>query len=75
MHAGVAPPLVEEALEAFSRARDLLMDAGGKNYLADWLGGVGPASWRTRFGFQADTWEAQKTIFDPSGTFWSQLLP
>lgn len=75
MHAGVAPPLVEEALEAFGRARDLLVDAGGKNYLADWLGGAGPASWRTHFGSQADTWEAQKTIFDPSGTFCSQLFP
>jgi cytokinin dehydrogenase len=75
MHAGVAPPLVEEALEAFGRARHLLAGAGGKSYLADWLGGIGPASWRTHFGSQADSWEAHKTIFDPSGTFCSQLLP
>jgi cytokinin dehydrogenase len=75
MHAGVAPPLVEEALEAFARARDLLVDAGGKSYLADWLAGTGPASWRAHFGSQADTWEAHKTIFDPSGAFCSQLFP
>jgi cytokinin dehydrogenase len=75
MHAGVAPPLVEEALEAFGRARDLLADAGGKSYLADWLGAVGPADWRTHFGSQADSWEVHKAIFDPSGVFCSQLLP
>lgn len=50
MHAGVAPPLAQDALGAFSRARDLLADAGGKSYLADWLGSPGPADWRTHFG-------------------------
>jgi cytokinin dehydrogenase len=75
MHAGVAPPLLEEALEAFSRVRDLLVDSGGKSYLADWLGSVGPAGWRTHFGSQADSWETGKTVYDPSGVFCSQLLP
>src|SRR6266702_2049515 len=75
MHAGVPPPLVEDALEAFSRARDLLMDAGGKSYLADWLGSVGPAYWRTHFGSHAHSWETCKTIYDPSTVFCSQLLP
>jgi cytokinin dehydrogenase len=75
MHAGAAPPLVEEALEAFSRARDLLVDAGGKSYLADWLGSVGPADWRTHFASQAGNWETGKTVYDPSGVFCSQLLP
>jgi cytokinin dehydrogenase len=75
MHAGVAPPLVEEALEAFSGVRDLLMDSGGKSYLADWLGSVGPADWRTHFGSQADSWETGKAVYDPSAVFCSQLLP
>jgi cytokinin dehydrogenase len=75
MHAGVAPPLVEEALKAFSRARDLLVDSGGKLYLADWLGSAVPADWRTLFGSQADSWEAAKASYDPSGVFCSQLLP
>lgn len=75
MHAGVAPPLVEDALEAFSRVRDLLVDSGGKSYLADWLGSPRPADWRTHFGSQADSWETGKTVYDPSGVFCSQLLP
>lgn len=75
MHAGVAPPLVEDALEAFSRVRDLLVDSGGKSYLADWLGSARPADWRTHFGSQADSWETAKTVYDPSGVFCSQLLP
>jgi len=75
MHAGVAPPLAQDALEAFSRVRDLLADAGGKSYLADWLGSPRPADWRAHFGSQAGSWETAKTRYDPAGVFCSQLLP
>jgi cytokinin dehydrogenase len=74
MHAGVSPPLVQEALEAFSRARDKLQSAGGKTYLADWLGEMSPTRWAAHFGPKIDGWQSDKSLFDPDDVFCSQVI-
>jgi hypothetical protein len=74
MHAGVSPPLVQEALEAFSRARDKLQSAGGRTYLADWLGEMSPNRWAAHFGPKIDGWQSDKSLFDPAHVFCSQVI-
>jgi cytokinin dehydrogenase len=70
----VVPHLLDGALAAFQRAGDLLVEAGGKRYLADWLGEMGEQDWRRHFGSRYERWVAAKRAFDPHAVFRSLLL-
>jgi cytokinin dehydrogenase len=67
--------LLNDTLGAFERAGDLLVAAGGKRYVADWLGDVDEAGWRRHFGPRYGSWVESKRRFDPHGVFCSLLLP
>ncbi|HYY21678.1 MAG TPA: FAD-binding protein [Thermoleophilaceae bacterium] len=71
----VLPHLLNDTLGAFERAGDLLVGAGGKRYVADWLGDVDEDGWRRHFGSSYDWWVESKRRFDPHGVFCSLLLP
>jgi cytokinin dehydrogenase len=71
----VLPQFLDETLAAFQKAGDLLVEAGGKRYVADWLGDVDQEGWRRHFGSRHDWWVASKRTFDPHGVFCSLLLP
>jgi cytokinin dehydrogenase len=71
----VLPQFLDDTLAAFQRAADLLTEAGGKRYLADWLGEMDEAAWRRHFGSYHDQWVEAKKAFDPDGVFCSLLLP
>ena len=71
----VLSQFLDATLDAFQRAGDLLVDAGGKRYLADWLGHVQEEDWRRHFGAQHDWWVESKQRFDPHDIFCSLLLP
>jgi cytokinin dehydrogenase len=71
----VLPQFLDDTLAAFRRAGDLLTAAGGKRYLADWLGDMDEEAWRRHFGHRHDRWVESKRTFDPDGVFCSLLLP
>ena len=71
----VLPQFLDDTLNAFKRAGDLLVEAGGKRYVADWLGDTGEHDWRRHFGSRHERWVASKRTFDPHGVFCSLLLP
>jgi hypothetical protein len=67
--------LLEDTLGASQRAADLLTDAGGKRYVADWLGDPSNVDWRGHFASRYEAWIESKRTFDPDGVFCSLLLP
>jgi cytokinin dehydrogenase len=71
----VLPLFLDDTLNAFKRAGDLLVEAGGKRYVADWLGDTGEHDWRRHFGSRYEWWVASKRTFDPHDVFCSLLLP
>lgn len=71
----VLPQFLDETLAAFRRADDLLVGAGGKRYVANWMGEMGEEDWRLHFGSGHEWWEDSKRSFDPHGVFRSLLLP
>ena len=71
----VLQQVLNDTLGAFKRAGDLLVEAGGKRYLADWLGDVDDEDWRRHFGPRRESWVESKRRFDPHGVFCSLLLP
>jgi cytokinin dehydrogenase len=71
----VLPQLLDETLGAFRRAGALIVAAGGKRYLADWLGDPGEQDWQAHFGPRNEWWLESKQTFDPHGVFSSLLLP
>lgn len=71
----VLPQFLDDTLAAFQRAGDLLVQAGGKRYVADWLGEMDERAWRRHFGQRYDLWVQAKQRFDPHGIFRSLLLP
>jgi len=71
----VLPQFLDDTLAAFQRAGDLLTEAGGKRYIADWLGDMGEEDWRQHLGSRHDWWVESKRTFDPHGVFCSLLLP
>jgi cytokinin dehydrogenase len=71
----VLPQFLGDTLGAFQHAGKLLVDAGGKRYVADWLGDTGEEDWRRHFGSRYDWWVDSKRTFDPHGVFCSLLLP
>jgi cytokinin dehydrogenase len=71
----VLPQFLDRTLEALQRAGDLLTGAGGKRYIADWLGDMGEEDWRRHFGSRYEWWVESKRTFDPHGVFCSLLVP
>jgi cytokinin dehydrogenase len=71
----VLPQFLDGTLAAFQGAADLLTEAGGKRYVADWLGAMGEGDWRRHFGPRHGRWVESKRTFDPHGVFRSLLLP
>jgi hypothetical protein len=71
----VLPQFLDDTLASFKRAGDLLISAGGKRHLADWLGDVGEEDWRRHFGSRHARWIECKCTLDPHGVFCSRLLP
>jgi len=70
----VLPQFLDDTLRAFERAGDLLVEAGGKRYVADWLGDMSEQDWRLHFGRRHDWWLESKRRFDPHRVFNSLLL-
>ncbi len=75
MYPQILPQFLGASLEAFGRIGELLTGAGGKRYLADWLGTMGEQDWRRHWGTSYDRWLECKQTFDPNGVFSSLLLP
>jgi cytokinin dehydrogenase len=71
----VPPQFLDATLEAFRRVGGLLTGAGGKRYVADWLGEMSAEDWRRHLGPRHRQWVDSKRAFDPSGVFCSLLLP
>lgn len=70
----ILPQFLDDALDALGRAGDLLTGAGGKRYVADWMGTMDDNRWRQHFGTLYDWWLDSKRTFDPHGVFCSFLL-
>jgi cytokinin dehydrogenase len=70
----ILPKLLDVALDALGRAGDLLTGAGGKRYVADWMGEMDEDGWRQHFGSLYDWWLNSKRTFDPHGVFCSFLV-
>ncbi len=47
--------------------------AGGKRYLADWMGEVDGDGWRAHFGPAYEGWMKARHAFDPNRVFTSAL--
>jgi len=74
MYPQVAPELLPEALDLHARLAELLTGAGGKRYLADWMGEVDEDGWRAHFGPAYDGWVKARHAFDPDRVFTSALI-
>jgi cytokinin dehydrogenase len=70
----ILPAFLDDTLRAFAAASELLIDAGGKRYVADWLGEMDQSAWRRHFGPRYDAWLTAKQTFDPDDVFHSLLL-
>jgi cytokinin dehydrogenase len=70
----ILPQFLDETLAAFNRAGELLVEAGGKRYVADWLGDAADQDWQRHFGSRYEQWVNAKRTFDPHGVFCSLLL-
>jgi cytokinin dehydrogenase len=75
MYPQILPQFLDASLEAFGRIAGLLTGAGGKRYLADWLGDMSEQDWRRHWGTSYDHWLECKRTFDPKGVFCPLLLP
>jgi cytokinin dehydrogenase len=71
----VLPQFLDDTLTAFENAGRLLSEAGGKRYVADWLGDMDEQDWRRHFGPRHEWWVRSKRTFDPHRVFCSLLLP
>jgi hypothetical protein len=71
----VLPQFLDDTLAALQRASDLLTEASGKRYVADWLGDMAEEGGRRHFGSRYEWWVESKRTFDPQGVFCSLLLP
>jgi cytokinin dehydrogenase len=70
----ILPAFLDDTLRAFAAASELLIAAGGKRYVADWLGEMDEAAWQRHFGPHYDEWVSAKQTFDPHDVFRSLLL-
>jgi cytokinin dehydrogenase len=71
----VLPQFLDATLEAFGTVGELLTAAGGKRYVADWLGQMHAEDWRRHLGPHHRQWIQSKRTFDPHHVFCSLLLP
>jgi len=71
----VLPQFLDDTLASFQRASALLTSAGGRRYVADWLGEMRDEDWRWHFGSRHEWWAESKRTLDPHGVFRSLLLP
>ncbi len=71
----IVPLFLDDTLAAFQCAGNLLVEGGGRRYVADWLGDRGEDDWREHFGSRYSRWVESKRRFDPHGVFRSVLLP
>jgi cytokinin dehydrogenase len=70
----ILPAFLDDTLRAFAAASELFIVAGGKRYVADWLGEMDQSAWRRHFGARYDDWVTAKQTFDPHDVFHSLLL-
>lgn len=63
--AGVAPALLPEVLPALRAANEMLIQAGGKRYLAGWLE-LDQAGWKAHYGDRYEDWLEAKRRYDPA---------
>lgn len=75
MYPQVLPQFLDDTLAASQHAADVLTAAGGKRYVADWLGNATDVDWRRHFDAGHEWWLESKRTFDPHGIFCSLLLP
>ena len=62
------------ALAIHEAVSELLVQAGGKRYAADWMGEMDEDRWRARLGDRYDVWMSARQTYDPDGVFRSALL-
>jgi cytokinin dehydrogenase len=74
MYPQILPELLTAALEAHEAIGELLIQAGGKRYAADWMGEMDEGRWRARLGDRYETWMKARRAYDPGGVFTSKLL-
>jgi hypothetical protein len=75
MYPQVLPEALEQTLEASQAAADVLVEAGGKRYAADWLGDPVRFDWQHHLGGSYEPWLQAKRAFDPHSVFRSRLIP
>ena len=71
---GIPKAELPAAVDAMARVHQLVIDAGGKRYLAGWLHDPDEQAWRSHFGDRYDEWCAALQKYDPAGTFTSALF-
>jgi cytokinin dehydrogenase len=75
MYPQILPEQLDAALDVHERISDLLTQAGGKRYAADWMGDMDEGAWRARLGDRYDVWAKARRTYDPDGVFRSALIP
>jgi cytokinin dehydrogenase len=75
MYPQVLPQFLNDTLQASQRAAEVLTEAGGKRYVADWLGNPNEVDWRRHFDSLHEWWLKAKQTFDSQEIFCSLLLP
>jgi cytokinin dehydrogenase len=74
MYPQIAPEQLADALDVHQAISDLLTEAGGKRYAADWLGEMDAAAWRVRLSDRYEAWMVARRTYDPNEVFRSALL-
>lgn len=75
MYPQVLPEALPQTLEASQAAAEILTNAGGKRYVADWLGEPSEVDWQDQLGDAYERWVRAKRSFDPHHVFRSLLIP
>jgi cytokinin dehydrogenase len=75
MYPQILPQFLHDTLAALGAAGQLLTAAGGKRYVADWMGDMAEEDWRQHLGSRYGLWLESKRMFDPHNVFCSHLLP
>lgn len=69
MYPQIAPEHLADALDVHGRISEVLINAGGKRYAADWLSDMDEVAWRTRLGDRYDAWVSARKTYDPGAVF------
>ena len=62
-----------KTISALETVNQILLNAGGKRYLAGWLGSL-PFNWEKHYGSYYDTWLQAKQKYDPENVFVNPLI-